>query len=123
MTGLRHGAIELSPLGDNVANEAQKYERASKFAKGIGESLDTIQNRDVLLRSYEVSERPMRGDTNTFVALKISELDQTDTIGDYHAWSESLATKLSEIPQSALPVVIKFERVNTSAGFRVWTFS
>lgn len=98
------------------------FRRASEYAKGIGEGLESIQNRDVLVREYDVSERPMRGDMATFVSLKISELDQLDTVTEYHAWSESLANKLNEVPESAFPVVANFKRVSTGAGFRVWTF-
>ncbi len=110
-------------MESKVANTtpAAQYQRASTFAKGIGDNLDAIQNRDVVLRDYSVSERPMRGETATFVSLEISEVDG-DEVKTYHAWSDSLAQKVNEIPKNALPLLIKFQRVNTSAGFRVWTF-
>lgn len=106
-----------------MADAEPQFRRASEYVKGIGESLEGIQNRDVLLRSFEVSERPMRGEPTTFVSMKVSELNALDAVTDYHAWSESLATKLKEIPEGNLPLLVKFERVNTSGGFRVWTFS
>jgi hypothetical protein len=98
-----------------------KYQRASDFAQGIGETLDLIQGRDVLLRSYTVSKRPMRGDVKDFVALQVSEMDG-DEVKDYHAWSESLAEKIKDIPVNQLPVVIKFVRITTNSGFRIWAF-
>jgi len=104
--------------------DAPVYNRASQYVKGIGVSLDTLQGRDLLLRSYEVSERAMKGNETTFVALNLSEMEagqpSTEVI-EAHAWSASLAEKLSEIPQSALPVIVQFVRVPTSAGFRVWS--
>ena len=105
-----------------MASTTPTYARATDHVKGIGESLETIQNRDVLLRTFSISERSMRGDKKTFVSMQISELDNLDVVKDCHAWSESLADKLAEIPDSALPVVINFTRVATSGGFRVWTF-
>lgn len=100
------------------------YNRASQYVKGIGEGLDTYQGRDLLLRSYEISERAMKGKDSTFVAMQISEFNggiaDTEVI-EVHAWSQSLGEKLSEIPVSALPVIVSFVRVPTSAGFRVWS--
>ena len=105
-----------------MANTAPTYARATDYVKGIGANLETIQNRDVLLKSFSISERPMRGEKKTYVSLQISELDNLDVVTEYHAWSDSLADKLAEIPDSALPVVLSFQRVATSGGYRVWTF-
>ena len=101
---------------------APTYARATEYVKGIGESLEKIQNRDVLLKSFQITERPMRGEKKVYVSMQISEVDGLDTVTEYHAWSESLADKLAEIPDSALPVLVSFQRVATSGGFRVWTF-
>lgn len=106
-----------------MATVKTAYRRASEFVEGIGESLETIQGRDVILRSYEVdNERPMRGENATLVTMKISEPESEDEIKLFHAWSKSLAQRLEEIPASAFPVLVAFKRVNTSSGFRVWTF-
>lgn len=104
-----------------MANTTEQYQRASTFSKGIGASLESIQNRDVLLRGYEISERPMRGESTTFVAIQVSEVGDEE-VQDFHAWSDSLAEKLKEVPLDALPLLIKFTRVQTGGGYRVWTF-
>lgn len=107
-----------------MANAEPKYQRATDYVKGIGASLDTLQGRDVLLRRFEISERAMRGNETTFVSLVISELDNGEAsqeVGEFHAWSKSLAEKLAEIPETALPVIVKFIKVTTGAGFKVWS--
>lgn len=100
----------------------KEYKRASDFVTGIGANLESIQDKDVLITHFSISERPMRGDTRTFVSMEIStKMDPTDTTL-FHAWSDSLAAKLAELPDDSLPLIIKFVRVATAAGFRVWTF-
>jgi O-succinylbenzoate synthase len=98
------------------------YKRAAEFVEGIGDNLDTLQGRDVLLVSFEVGERAMRGEKKPFVAMSIAELDDAENPTLYHAWSESLAIKLHDIPQDELPLLVNFKRVSTTGGFRVWTF-
>lgn len=101
-----------------------KYGRASDHIKGIGKSLDGIMGQDVLLVSYEYGQRSMRGEQTGFVTLRIStDLEDANKAEDYHAWSDSLGEKLSEIPVNAMPLVAKFERIPTASGFRVWTIS
>ena len=104
------------------------FRRAGEFDT-FGKSLDSLLDRDVILRSYEVTERGLRDrDTKakadkTFVTIKINEVDDEDaTPVMYHAWSEDLADKLAQLPTSELPLLIKFMRVNTAGGFRVYTF-
>lgn len=110
------------------------YARASEHVKGIGESLEKIAEKDVLLHSFTVSERSMRGEPRTFVAMQISTIDDPANQQMFHAWSDSLAEKLSDLPGARSddngerttiltePLLIAFERVATSGGFRVWSF-
>lgn len=116
-------AIPCEDNGDNVANSAQTPEiaRATEFVKGIGENLETIQGRDMILRSFHLSERPMRGEKKPFVSMELSEIG-SEEVREYHAWSESLRDKLAEIPDDKLPLLVQFVRVSTSGGFRVWSF-
>jgi hypothetical protein len=109
------------------AKTRPSYKRASEFQVGIGDTLDKIADRDVLLVGYEVSQRSMRGEPRTFCLLQIvPDYDNWDGnpngVRLHHAWSDSLGEKLADIPVNQLPVVIRFTRVATSGGFRVWTF-
>lgn len=97
------------------------YKRATEYAKGIGESLDKIADKDVLLLTYERKERSMRGEPKTFVAMTIATVDDPTNGVSFHAWSESLADKLDEIPPDAFPVLVKFTKVSTAGGFKVWS--
>lgn len=117
-----------------MARGDQTYERASAHVKGIGESLEKIADRDMLLHSFEVSKRAMRGEDKTFVALHLSTVDDPENVQLFHAWSDSLADKLIDLPSEradedetrvytlSAPMLIAFKRVATSGGFRVWTF-
>jgi hypothetical protein len=103
------------------------YRRVAEFVQGIGDTLDKIADQDVLLLSYQVTTRNLRGEPRSFVTMRIvTKPDDWD--GDptaatlFHAWSESLAEKLQDLPENALPGIIRFTRVATSGGFRVWTF-
>lgn len=104
-----------------------KYGRASDYNVGIGETLDRIADTEVLLINAEISERAMRGEKKGFVSLNIvPDPDgwngEPEGVRLFHAWSDSLAEKLSDIPANAYPVLITFTKVQTAAGFRVWTF-
>lgn len=131
---------------------ASKYRRASEFAPGIGSNLDGLINKDVLLVDFSIGERNInrrrddedesadesengysrgRGSEKaTIVYLTIAEdpnsydpENREGTTKMYHAWSDSLAEKLGEIPdKSILPLLIKFMRAGTAGGYRVWTF-
>jgi len=117
-----------------VAKETPTYERASTYVKGIGESLEKVADRDVLVHGFSVSHRPMRGEPKTFVSLNLSTVNDPTNIQLFHAWSDSLADKLADLPAErtdeddvrvyvlASPLLLTFERVATAAGFRVWTF-
>ena len=114
--------------------EKPTYERASSHVKGIGESLEKIADRDMLLHGFEISKRAMRGEPKTFVALSLSTVDDPENVQLFHAWSDSLADKLTDLPAErtdedetrvytlAAPLLVAFKRVSTSAGFRVSTF-
>lgn len=108
-----------------MATETKKsYARASQFIKGLGDNLDKIEGTDMLLHSYEIEEnRPFGDSTNTLVTMKLSTLDDPENQVLFHAWSESLASRLQELENSEaeLPLVVAFERVKTSKGFKVWT--
>lgn len=110
------------------------YERASAYVKGIGESLEKIDGTDMLVHSFSISKRSMRGEPKTFVALNLSTVSDPANIQLFHAWSDSLADKLVDLPATrddednvsvytlTNPLVLTFKRVPTAGGFRVWTF-
>jgi hypothetical protein len=99
------------------------YRRASDLIEGIGANLDSIQDKDVLLKGFTIQERNMPNETRTLLMLEIApDVTKPDETKWYHAWSDSLANKLAEIPSDALPVIIKFTRMTTKSGFRVWSF-
>lgn len=78
----------------------------------------------MLLVSYAYGTRTMRGEPAGFCTLRIStDLDDPSKAEDYHAWSDSLGEKLSDLPLNTLPLVARFERAPTSSGFKVWTIS
>ncbi len=101
--------------------EKRTYERVAKYVTGIGESLEKITGTDVLLHSFEVSKRSMRGDAKTFVSMQISTVDDPDNLIQFHAWSDSLSEKLGDLPDGVLPALVKFVRVATAGGYRVWS--
>ena len=108
-----------------MANRENPYanaKHAADYDTGIGDSLEKIADREVALLSYSVGERSMRGETRTFVEMQL-DVDLNGESRTYHAWSDSMAEKLSRIPAGDLPVLITFTRVATAGGFRVWTFS
>lgn len=103
-------------------NPYANAKRGADFDTGIGDSLDKIAGQEVALLSYSISERSMRGEPRTFVEMQL-DVNLDGEARTYHAWSDSLAEKLSRIPTTELPVILTFDRVATSGGFRVWTFS
>ena len=91
--------------------------RASTFAPGIGKNLDAILGTDVIVTKVTLTERSFAGEPS---AIAIIELDNGEV---YHAWSESLCEKLSQIPVEEFPLTFKFVRVPTrTAGQTVLTF-
>jgi hypothetical protein len=99
----------------------KKYTRAADKIVGIGDTLDTIQGRDLLLVNFSVTERPMRGEDKAFVSLTIAEIETPDEVSNYHAWSESLAEKVSQLDKDELPMIVRFVRTPTAGGFKVWS--
>ena len=106
-----------------MAPQQPTYRRASEFAENIGENLDALAGRDVLLVAYEITARAFKGEIRPFITMAIA-LDPAapEQSSVYHSWSESLAEKLGLVPQDALPVLIRFTRVSTSRGYRVWSY-
>lgn len=106
-----------------TTSKTSGYRRASDFVEGIGKSLDEIENKDVLLVKFSITERTMEGEKRPIVLLTLAlDPDKPEDTTLFHAWSESLATRLSEIPNDALPLIIAFEQTRTRSGFKVWTF-
>lgn len=101
---------------------AQTYKRAADYVVGIGDNLDRIAGHDVLLVDYQIGDRNMRGETRKFVSLDIATVSDPANVQRFHAWSDSLGEKLVDVPQDALPVLIKFVRVPTAGGYKVWSF-
>jgi hypothetical protein len=104
-----------------VGTGKKSYARAADKIEGIGETLDKIQGRDLLLVNFGVTERPMRGEDKPFVSLTLAEIETPDEIASYHAWSDSLAEKLSQLDKDDLPMIVKFVKVQTAGGFKVWS--
>lgn len=99
------------------------YQRASDFIRGLGESLDGIQGKDVLLHSFDVdNERPFGEGISTLVTMQISTIADPDVLVQYHAWSDAIADRLNEMVGNGaeLPVIVTFEKVKTRRGFSVW---
>jgi hypothetical protein len=109
-----------------AAATTKTYRRASDVATGIGENLSTILGTDVLLHKYNINERSLGADGDkTIVLLTLSSIDDPEDTTLYHAWSESLATKIAEISDEDLrePMLIKFVKVPTRRpGFTVLSF-
>lgn len=106
--------------------DTSQYRRASDFIKGLGESLDKIAGTDMLLHEYVIEEGRAIGDKeNTLVTMVLSTLDDPENKQKFHAWSQSVADRLTELTNSEaeMPVVIQFNRVPTSRGFKVWAVS
>lgn len=109
-------------MAKNDSPAASTYKRASDYDQ-FGKTLDTILEKDVLVRRFSISERPITDRETrerrmgTFVTLYINELDDVDAEPRvYHAWSASLAEKLGQIPNDDLPVVAKFVKVPSAQG-------
>jgi hypothetical protein len=81
--------------------------RASEFSKGIGGNLDTILGKDVTVVRTSIDQRNFDGELSTIVLIELEDGSL------YHAWSDSLAQKIAEIPHDAYPLVFKFIRVPT----------
>ena len=94
-----------------------KPQRASKFAPGIGKGIVTILDKDVVVTHVSISERNYDGEPTTCVVITL------DNGEIYHAWSSSLANKISEIPENEYPLLFTFIRVPTAkAGMKAVTF-
>lgn len=81
--------------------------RASTFAPGIGKNLTDILDKDVVVTKAWIGERTYEGEMCPIVILTL------DDNSVYHAWSASLADKISEIPEDQFPLTFKFVKVPT----------
>lgn len=100
---------------------ADARKRAGDYATGLSPSLEEIRNKEVMLRSYETSERPMRGGLKTFVEVEVADIATGEAMGTFHAWSDSLAEKLGQIPEGEFPIEAMFVKEKTSSNFYVWS--
>ncbi len=106
--------------------KTSQYRRASDTIKGLGENLDKIAGTDMLLHEFIVEENRAIGDKeNTLVTMELSTVDDPENKIKFHAWSQSVADRLHEleVAEVELPVIIQFNRVTTSRGFKVWAVS
>jgi hypothetical protein len=109
-----------------TAKQTSEYRRASEYIKGLGESLDKIAGTDMLLHEFTIEEGRAIGDKeNTLVTMELSTLSDPENKIKFHAWSQSVADRLTELTnaEAVLPLVIQFNRVPTSRGFKVWAVS
>lgn len=97
---------------------AAKPDRISRYVKGIGERLDGIANEDVTVLAVRVGTRPMQGSEKSYVELDIADANGEAVL--YHAWSDSLAEKLADIPAEAFPLTARFFKTRTGGGFEIW---
>src|ERR1035437_2905606 len=96
---------------------ATPIKRAATFAPGIGKGIRTILDQDLVVKSASISERMYDGEPTTCVVITL------DNGEIYHAWSSSLANKISEIPENEYPLTFKFIEVQTAkAGMKAVTF-
>ncbi len=99
-----------------MATVSNTTKRASSFAPGIGQSLDKILGQDVIVEKVWIGERSMEGEQRPIVLITLSDGSL------FHAWSDSLAEKIAEIPTSEFPLTFKFVKSVTRRGFNVYTF-
>ena len=83
------------------------FKRASTFAPGIGKNITELLDKDVVVTHASVSERNFDGELRPIVIVTLENGEI------YHAWSASLADKISEIPDDAWPLTFKFVRLAT----------
>jgi hypothetical protein len=93
--------------GLNIPMATTTVKRASTFAPGIGKNLTDILDTDVIVTKVSITERNFEGEPRPCVMITLED----GTL--YHAWSESLADKIAEIPLEEYPLTFKFVRVAT----------
>lgn len=95
----------------------KQYKRASTFAPGIGKNITELLDEDVVVVKAWVGERPFDGEPSPIVIVTLED----GSI--YHAWSESLAEKISQVPEAEFPLMFRFVRIPTRvAGQSVISF-
>ena len=87
------------------------YRRAAELAPGIGPNLTDILDKDVVVSHVSISERSFEGEPRPIVLVTVRDNDGGEVT--YHAWSESLADKISQIPEDQFPLMFKFIKVPT----------
>lgn len=90
-----------------MATTPNPVKRASDFAPGIGKNLTDLLDQDVVVTKVSITERSFDGEKRPMVLVT------TEDGKLYHAWSESLADKISEIPEDAYPLTFKFIKAPT----------
>lgn len=90
-----------------MATTPNPIKRASTFAPGIGKNLTDLLDKDVTVAKAWIGERNFDGDMRPIVIITLEDG------GLYHAWSDSLAQKIGEIPEDEYPLVFKFIKVPT----------
>ena len=95
-----------------------KYRRATEYTKGLGNNLDKIEGKDVLVWEWEVERGRKYGEgTNDLVTMQISTVDDEANKQLFHAWSTSLCDRFDELTNAdnaETPLIIMFERFSTS---------
>ena len=81
--------------------------RAATFAPGIGLGIATILDKDVVVSKAWIGERNFDGEARPIVIVTL------DDGNVYHAWSQSLADKIGEIPEDQYPLTFKFVKLPT----------
>jgi len=90
-----------------MATTPNPVKRAATFAPGIGPGIIEILDQDVVVVKANIQERNFDGEPRPCVLITL------DNGKIYHAWSEALASKISEIPEDEYPLTFKFIRVPT----------
>ena len=99
-----------------MATVSNTTKRASSLVPGIGQSLDKILGQDVIVEKVWIGDRSMDGEQRTIVLITLADGSL------FHAWSDSLAEKIAEIPSAEFPLTFKFVKATTRRGFSVLTF-
>lgn len=108
----------LVPIMATTKTEVTGVRRAAEFAPGIGKNLEEILGQDVVVPvKPTIDERPYNGETRKIVMITTEDGEL------YHAWSDSLAEKIEQIPEVEFPLAFRFVRLKTrTPGFTVYSF-
>ena len=105
--------------------ETPEYQRASSLINTeLGEKLDNIAGKDMLLHDYEYEDRGESAPQGYryLVTMDLSTMDDPEVVVKFHAWSKSLGDRLDRIPEDTkYPLLVNFVKAKTRSGFNVWT--